>query len=612
MLLLIALACASVADAAAPSQRPAALGELPGTYEGPNALALAPDGTTLFVACADSNRVACIALPAGQVTRRLTTPSQPTGVAVSPDGRRLAVTCAAPRSTVLLFDTATGAPAGVVAAGHTAVAPLFSPDGRRLYVANRFDSDVSIIDSVGCKELLRLPAIREPVALAVTPDGGKLLVANHLPLARTDPEYRGDVAATITVIDTATQATGAIVLPHGSTGVRGICLSPDGRKAFVPHLLSNFEQVPFRIDGGWINVNVVSVVDIARRRVLQTIGMDVYDAAAGNPWDIVCAAGGKAMCTSLSGTHELAVIPRLDLENESAQIMTPMMGVWPIYPSLGESAWQRVKLSGQGPRALVAAGSKVYAAQYFSDSIAVVDLAVGDGGKLVQTIALGPEPKLTQVRRGELLFHDATICYQHWQSCASCHPDARVDGINWDLTNDGEGNSKNTKSMLWAHRTPPAMAEGVRMSAEQAVRSGLEHILFVERPEDEPAAIDAYLKTLTPTPSPRLVDGRLSPAAARGQVLFSRPDINCDRCHPSPLYTDKRSHPVGTRGRYDRSDRFDTPTLVEVWRTAPYLHDGRYTTVWELLHDGKHGLQGRPVKLSDAELRDLAEFVLSL
>ena len=42
-------------------------------------------------------------------------------------------------------------------------------------------------------------------------------------------------------------------------------------------------------------------------------------------------------------------------------------------------------------------------------------------------------------------------------------------------------------------------------------------------------------------------------------------------------------------GTYDRNDRFDTPTLIEVWRTAPYLHDGRYATIKELFSKGRHG-----------------------
>ena len=245
--------------------------------------------------------------------------------------------------------------------------------------------------------------------------------------------------------------------------------------------------------------------------------------------------------------------------------------------------------------------------------MAVVDLPASATAP-VGAIALGPPPQLTQQRRGELLFHDATICYQHWQSCASCHPDGRADALNWDLMNDGVGNPKNTKSMLLAHQTPPAMAEGVRESAEEAVRSGITHILFADRPEEEAAAIDAYLKSLRPVPSPHLVDGRLSPAAERGRKLFESERVGCDRCHPAPLYTDlKIAQRRLAEPAASYADRFDTPTLVEVWRTAPYLHDGRYATLKDLLVEGKHGLRrGRSDELSEQEIDDLVEFVLSL
>jgi cytochrome c peroxidase len=250
-------------------------------------------------------------------------------------------------------------------------------------------------------------------------------------------------------------------------------------------------------------------------------------------------------------------------------------------------------------------------AEYFSDTLAVVDLAADDGR--VSTIALGPEPQLTERRRGELLFNDATVCYQHWQSCASCHPDGRTDAVNWDLMNDGTGNFKSTKSLLLAHATPPAMAEAVRPTAEEAVRAGFEHILFAPLPEMDAEAVDEYLKSLTPVPSPHLVDGRLSPAAERGRQLFESDRVGCHMCHPEPLYTDQKMHDVGSRGLYESADRYDTPTLVEVWRTAPYLHDGRYVTIKEVIVKGQHGKPpGRLDELSESEIDDLVEFVLSL
>lgn len=583
-----------------------------GSFLGPCALAASPDGKTLYAACADARQVLWVELPAGRVVRRVAMPAEPTGLVLTPDGTRLIVACAAPQSTIVVLDTANGGVQTMILAGHTAMAPVISPDGTRLYVCNRFSNDVSVIDLPFAKELTRVATVREPIAAAVTPDGQMVLVANHLPNTRTDGAFDGDVSPVVTVIDTQTHATLSIPLLHGANGLRGICVSPDGAHAFVTHLLSNFQMVPFRVDTGWIDVNVVSIIDLRQRKVISTIGLDEFAMGAGNPWGVACSADGKWVCVSQAGTHELRMIQSADLLGDFARrTMQPMMAVWPIYPSLGESLWRRVKLPGQGPRSLAIVGSKAYIAEYFSDTLAVVDLA--DAGGPVGMIALGDKPQLTIQRRGELLFHEATICYQQWLSCASCHPDGRVDALNWDLMNDGIGNPKNTKSMLLAHQTPPAMSVGVRETAEHAVRSGISHILFTQRPEDEAVAIDEYLKSLRPLPSPHLVDGRLSPAAERGRVLFHNDRIACHKCHPASLYTDMKTHSVGTRSPYETNDRFDTPTLVEVWRTAPYLHDGRYVTIRELLVEGQHGLKGgRLEELSQQDIEDLVEFVLSL
>ena len=235
-------------------------------------------------------------------------------------------------------------------------------------------------------------------------------------------------------------------------------------------------------------------------------------------------------------------------------------------------------------------GSKVYVAAYFSDAIAMVDMESKLYDK-VTVIPLGPEPELTMQRRGQMYFHDADICFQQWQSCASCHPDARIDGLNWDLLNDDIGTPKNVKSMVLTYKTPPAMSAAVRMSAEEATRSGIERIQFAVPPKEDqvPESLDEYLKALEPVPSPYLVDGKLS-AAPNGASRCSSPRRWAARkCHPEPLYTDLKMHDVGSSVPYDRRVDFDTPTLVEVWRTAPFMHDGHYTTIKDLLVTGKHG-----------------------
>lgn len=53
----------------------------------------------------------------------------------------------------------------------------------------------------------------------------------------------------------------------------------------------------------------------------------------------------------------------------------------------------------------------------------------------------------------------------------------------------------------------------------------------------------------------------------------------------------------------------DTPTLREVWRTAPYLFDGRAATMEEVFEIHKHGIDK---KVSKKEIKALTEYVNSL
>ena len=584
-----------------------------GAYQGPCDLVASKDGKTLYVINADARQVAWVELPGGTVARRVDLPAKPTGLVLSPDGSKLIVTCAASRSTVVVLDATSGLATLTFPAGHTAGGPALTPDGKRLYVCNRFNNDVSVFDVATGREVARVAAVREPVAAAVTPDGKAVLVGNLLPNVRTNELFVNVVAAVVTVIDTQTHEASTIPLTVGSHSVREFCFSADGNYAYVTHILSNFGLVTSQLDQGWMNVNAISVIDLLQRKVIKTAGLDEAFLGTGNPWGVDCTSDGKTVCVGHAGTHQLSVVETSALMGRLEPLyMTPDARAIPYHMQTGTDPRRRIELPGKGPRGMVIVGTKVYIAEYFSDTLAVVDLQA-KGDDRARSIALGPKPQLDLRRRGQLLFHDATICYQNWQSCASCHPDGRTDGMNWDLMNDGTGNFKSTKSMLFAFRTPPMMAEGVRATAAEAVRAGITHILFAARPEAEAEAIEAYLKSLRPVPSPHLVDGRLSPAARRGKTLFQSSQVGCYKCHPAPLYTDLRMHDVDTKGKYEMADRYDTPSLIEVWRTAPYLHDGRHLTIKELIADGKHGKsRGRVEELSEQQIADLAEFVLSL
>ena len=640
LFLALRIVTACLLLAVASSASPPALAA--GQYLGPTDVVASPDHTTLYVMQYDAGRIDAVDVQAGKVVRSIACPAAPTGLAVSADGTKLFITCEGPAGVVCVADAAAGQIVGQIAVGHTPVAPVLSPDGSRLYVSNRFNNNVSVIDLATNKEIQRVPAIREPIAAAISKDGATLFVCNLLPV---DPADSYDVAAEITVIDTASLATSNIRLLNGSSSVLGICVSPDGKYAYVAHILSRYQMPTTQLERGWMNTNALSILDVETKSLINTVLLDDIDLGASNPYAVTTTADGKTILVSHSGTHEVSAIDAEGLHQKLAGIPKTMeeakatgrydgRGTYSSVtvndvpndlaflvdlrrriPLRRGGHWGMINDEGplvNGPRGLDVIGTKFYVALYFSDALAVVDLE-DKAYYPVKLIPLGPEPQLTVARRGHMFFHDADLCFQKWQSCASCHPDARVDALNWDLLNDGLGNPKNNKSMLLVHRTPPSMSEGVRATGEDAVRAGIRHIQFMVRPEEDAVAIDEYLKALTAVPSPHLVDGQLSAAALRGKAIFFNETVGCARCHPEPLYTDLKMHNVGSRGKYDRRNDFDTPTLIEVWRTAPYMHDGKYSTLKEIFAEGRHGAIGGSLDgLSEQDIDDLVEFVLSL
>ena len=583
-------------------------------YISPCALTAGPE-RMLYLAEQGREQVAVYDRENGRVRRHIRVPKRPTGLALRPGGKHLLVTCGGPEGRLMDLELLPGDVRQSIPLGHTPTAPVQGPKGEMAYVCNRFDDTVSVVDLAAGAETDTIPVPREPVAAAITAGGRMLFVANHLPAGAADSDY---VSAVVSVIDVHEgRVVKNIPLPDGATDVRDICLSPDGKHAYVTHLLARYHLPTTQLERGWMNTNALTVIDVERQRRLNTVLLDDVDLGAANPWGIACTADGRYLCVTHAGTNELSVIDRPALHrrlkraadgrqvtaftDEAADVKNDLSFLADIR--------RRIRLRGTGPRALAIVGHTAFTAEYFSGTLGAVDISADRPE--ARSVALGPTKEMTTARRGEKLFHDATICYQQWQSCASCHPGGRTDGLNWDLLNDGMGNPKNTKSLLRSHATPPAMVTGVRSSAEVAVRAGLKYIEMADRPEKEARAIDAYLKSLQPALSPRLTDGGLNTRARRGKKIFR--EAECARCHSGQHFTDMKQYDVGT-GSGDHADtKFDVPALVELWRTAPYLHDGSAATVREVLTEyNTNDEHGRTSDLTEEEIDALCEYLLSL
>lgn len=133
----------------------------------------------------------------------------------------------------------------------------------------------------------------------------------------------------------------------------------------------------------------------------------------------------------------------------------------------------------------------------------------------------------------------------------------------------------------------------------------------------------------------------LTPQELNGLDIFLREDKgDCFHCHGNPnnpLWTDNDFHNNGLDATFidlglgvftgDPNDngKFKTPSLRNLAYTAPYMHDGRFATLDEVINHYSEGLQNSPtidplmkqiaqggVQLSAQEKADLKAFLLTL
>lgn len=219
------------------------------------------------------------------------------------------------------------------------------------------------------------------------------------------------------------------------------------------------------------------------------------------------------------------------------------------------------------------------------------------------------DPLSPQVLLGKQIFNNASdprITKAGYISCAHCHPDADHDGQTWDFTDRGEG-LRNTTSLIARGGTDMGrlhwsgnfdeIQDFEHDMREHFGGSGFlsdEEYAQYDTPLDTPKAglsteLDALSVYLT-----SLVEAFPSPHTATQAEENAFLDGGCAECHPPPLYTDSNlENPIrhnigtineGTGMRLSQPiDGLDTPSLIGVWSSPPYLHDGSAPTIKEAI-----------------------------
>jgi DNA-binding beta-propeller fold protein YncE len=592
-------------------------------HPAPAGMAVSPDGQRLYVALDDMDEVVEVDVSTRNLTRRTAVFGGPFGLTLSPAGDRLYVVCRNDdRLAVLDAQTLKELESADVGLLPTAVAWCRTKAGDRLVVANSGSSDASILSVTPLKELSRLAAGREPYAVASSADGTLAYVVNRLAvtLAPLTPPF-----AELTVVDPGRLRVVSrldLKSAHLSEGVAAV----PGRQWVLAPLVKVRNLIPItQVANGWVMSSGVAVCDAANRIVQMPL--DEAQDYFADPSGIAVDREGRRAYIVSGGSDVVSV---LDLERMAgwlAQADGPARQQAIDDLSLAAGYVLARIPTGRNPRQVTLSpeGKLLFVAERLEDTILVVDTATL---KPVGRVVLGDGGSDDPIRRGERVFTKAAHTFQRQFSCRSCHPDSHMDGLSYDFDSDGVGdNLLDNRSLQGVDGTEPFKWNGKNPNLEIQCGPRFARVLMRTDPipPEDLKDLTTFIKSQPParTVHASLLDRPLTSAQQRGRELFfatRQPngtpiprERQCHTCHRPPLFTNHLRSGVGTRGPRDTTDQFDTPHLLGIAASAPYLHDGRAKTLEELWTTYQtNDLHGVSSYMNKHMLNDLVEYLKTL
>ncbi len=192
----------------------------------PHGLAVRPAGDVAYTGSLSENRLAAIAAGTNAVTLADVggAPQVYVHFAIAPDGGAMYVTGQASGQVQIfdLSDPVQPAPAGSIGVGAAPWHPALSADGRRLYVPNKADNSVSVIDTEArvVETTIRGRGLAQPHGSALSPDGRFLYVSNNNTEGAYTPSDLASGVGTVAVIRTATLEIEAVIeVGRNPTGI---------------------------------------------------------------------------------------------------------------------------------------------------------------------------------------------------------------------------------------------------------------------------------------------------------------------------------------------------------------------------------------------------------
>ncbi len=565
---------------------------------------------------------------------------------ISADGQRL-VCSHRDSGTVTVVDLEQLAVMREIPVGHKPEGVSFLGETHRFAVAVYGDDLVRIYHADTGKELAATEVFDEPYGIVSTRKGDRLYVTLDYPGRLL--ELDGQTGAILHSLQVGQFVRGLAIAPKEDrlfiteyyTGIvkaidlnskkvvdqwqgtpednlaRQIALHPKRAKAYVPHQRS----VVTNPQGTGAIFPYISIIDTdpgpGKRR--SRVQMDSFRGTyvVANPWELAISPDGSTLLVVFSGTNDLFACRVLE-------------------DNYRELEYRGLVRLGFNPRAVryTPDGSRFFVYNALDFNVVAYD---AKSLQPIKVISVCESPLDEETLLGKRLFYLATqpMVGRRWISCSSCHPDGEPDGRTWQQP-EGLRNTQSLAGMAWTHPIHWSADRDEVQDFEHTIRGPLMQGRGLARgPIHDPLgrpnsglskeldALAVYSNSHGFPMSPYAKTG-LSASAKRGKALFFSKSVGCAECHSGPFYTDSRPgapksfrlHDVGT-GKDDPTEkmgpRYDTPTLLGIYRTAPYLHHGQAKTLRDVLTKYNSGdRHGKTSHLSEAEIEDLISFLKAL
>ena len=514
---------------------------------------------------------------------------------------------------------------------------VFNSTGSEYYVVLEARARVEKRNASSHAVIASMQLTGTPRHIATKYNDSRLLVSNFI-----TPPIPGESTATVDtqsagaevfVIDSASMVLArTIELTHDNRGLsesagpglpnymNAPVISFDDQLAYVPSKKDNINSGTLRGNPG---MTFDSTVRANGSRI--TLDNEAEDSTFRIDFDNASVATGAA----LTGDSRY-LLTALETSRELS-----------VYDTLNNFELMRLP-TGRAPQgvALSTSGSIAYVHNFMDRSISRFDLTEMLESELPFTNVLPPinvvnsETLTATVLNGKQLFYDAAddrLSRDNYMSCASCHNDGDSDGRVWDMSSFGEGLRKTISLqgkgsghgvLHWTGNFDEVQDfEGQIRSL--SLGTGLMSQADFNNTSDplgsskaglsgDLDALAAYVNSLTETPaSPfRASSQTMSAEALAGRSLFA--SKSCSSCHAGAASTDSAQqllHDIGTID-IESGNRlnatltgFDTPTILGIWKTPPYMHDGSAQTIGDAIS------QHNTVALTADEISKLGTFI---